>query len=381
MDRKFLWSLHYFFFGLSAVFLLFLLLTLLFGGTGEGATITVDDDGGADYETIQDAIDNATQGDTILVWNGTYYENVVVNKTVSLMGNGSNVTTIDARRMGSAITITADSCYVSGFLVRKDGSDWGDSGISVYSDHNIITDNICLDNNPGIFISFSEFNSISDNTCSSGFIGILIYFSDNCTIEKNNCSRIDGQGIRLEASNNCTIQHNTISGSDYGIRLSYSLSCMIRNNSCSSNNYGIQLTGCGSSNINNNSVTENRVGIHFMWSSHDNTAQFNEIYNNRDIGIEVHENKGNTIQAQFNWWGNATGPYNRSSNPKGTGDIVTVFVHFEPWLDEQGNLIYHPSVEEPNRAPFFFLIATLVGLFAALYMVVRTPPPPPSLTI
>lgn len=40
-------------------------------------------------------IDNATEGDTIRVYEGTYYENVVVNKTVSLVGNGSEETTIE----------------------------------------------------------------------------------------------------------------------------------------------------------------------------------------------------------------------------------------------------------------------------------------------
>ena len=373
MEWKSSWSLHLILNGLAAVLLLFLLTTLC-GGTGEGATITVDDDGGADYERIQDAIDNATAGDTIRVFNGTYYENVVVNKTVSLVGNGSEVTVIDGRRLGSAIKITADSCNVSGFLVRKGDSDWGESGISVNSDHNHIFDNMCMDNSYGIAIYHSKYNSISNNTCSSCFIGILIYHSDNCTIEKNNCSRIEGQGIRLEASENCTIQHNIISGGYYGIRLSYSQTCTISNNNCFSNNYGIQLTGCGSSNITNNTVTENRVGIHFMWSSYDNTAQFNEIVNNRDFGIEVHDNKGYTVQAQFNWWGNATGPDNSSRNPRGTGDNVTDFVLFDPWLDELGNLVFLPTEEDPKRDPFYLLLATLIALFAALVVVVRSPP-------
>ena len=40
---------------------------ILLSGRGEGATITVDDDGGADHTRIQDAIDNATAGDTVRV--------------------------------------------------------------------------------------------------------------------------------------------------------------------------------------------------------------------------------------------------------------------------------------------------------------------------
>jgi len=48
----------------------------------EARTIIVPDD----YPTIQEAINNANDGDTIYVRNETYYENVIVHKAVSLVG-------------------------------------------------------------------------------------------------------------------------------------------------------------------------------------------------------------------------------------------------------------------------------------------------------
>ena len=86
-------------------------------GNGSAKTITVDDDGGADYEKIQDAIDNATDGDTITVWEGIYYGKVIVNKSVSLIGNGSELTTITGGGNGDLVTITADWVNMSGFSV------------------------------------------------------------------------------------------------------------------------------------------------------------------------------------------------------------------------------------------------------------------------
>ena len=59
-----------------------------FSGRTRG-DIIVNDDGGGNYTTIQDAVDNASVGDTIFVWAGTYNETVCVNKTVTIIGNGT----------------------------------------------------------------------------------------------------------------------------------------------------------------------------------------------------------------------------------------------------------------------------------------------------
>ncbi|WP_196297028.1 hypothetical protein [Methanosarcina barkeri] len=48
-------------------------------------TITVDDDiEGANYKSIQNAVDNATDGDIVLVYPGNYTENVYVNKELTI---------------------------------------------------------------------------------------------------------------------------------------------------------------------------------------------------------------------------------------------------------------------------------------------------------
>ena len=59
------------------------------------ATITVDDSGGADFTTIQAAVNAASPGDTILVAAGTYTQLVTVNKPLVLLGAQAGV---DARR-------------------------------------------------------------------------------------------------------------------------------------------------------------------------------------------------------------------------------------------------------------------------------------------
>jgi len=72
----------------------------------------VDDDGPADFHTIQEAVNNATTGDIIYVYNGTYYENIVVDKSVSLVGEDRDLTTIDGNRTGTVISITAHNVNI-----------------------------------------------------------------------------------------------------------------------------------------------------------------------------------------------------------------------------------------------------------------------------
>jgi len=70
-----------------------------------GKTGYVDDDGGPgiDFTRIQDAVNAASNGDTIIVYNGTYFENVVVNKQLTL--KGIDMPSVDAGGDGNAITI------------------------------------------------------------------------------------------------------------------------------------------------------------------------------------------------------------------------------------------------------------------------------------
>jgi pectin methylesterase-like acyl-CoA thioesterase len=59
-----------------------------------GSTWIVDDDGPADFHSIQEAINAANDGDTVFVRNGTYYENITINKSISLVGEDKNITII-----------------------------------------------------------------------------------------------------------------------------------------------------------------------------------------------------------------------------------------------------------------------------------------------
>ena len=96
----------------------------------EAKIITVDDSGGADYTNIQEAIDNAESGDTIFVYEGTYYENVIINKTIYLEGENKESTIINGSKTGTVLNVNQTSdVLISNFTLEWSG--FGSSSICV----------------------------------------------------------------------------------------------------------------------------------------------------------------------------------------------------------------------------------------------------------
>lgn len=101
-----------------------LLITgLLLVNGASAATWTVDDSGGANYTQIQDAIDNANEGDTIFVYNGIYYENIIINKGLILQGENKDATILQASHNTNAIRINNVANITITNMTIKDGGD------------------------------------------------------------------------------------------------------------------------------------------------------------------------------------------------------------------------------------------------------------------
>jgi parallel beta-helix repeat protein len=161
------------------------ILVLGFVGTASATNWSVDGSGGSDFTGIQDAINNASAGDTIIVHSGVYYENVVVDKSVTLKGIDQPV--VDANSSGRAITLTEDRITLVGFNATNSGSSGSDVGIKVTSNNNTITGNNVSNNGVGIGLYYSSNNNtITGNNVSNNGGGIGLYYSSNNKIYFNN---------------------------------------------------------------------------------------------------------------------------------------------------------------------------------------------------
>lgn len=195
--------------GLLMITSVFLVTLTILPGDARAATHYVGGSGPGNYTTIQEAIDDADPGDTIYVYNGTYYENVIVNKTLTLVGEDKNITIVDGSWADDAMYISSDWVNVSGFTVTHSGVNWFDAGIDLDSVENCrIADNIARENARGFLLYYSHKNTLSDNIAIDDWdYGFFLDLSNNNTITGNNISNSDS-GIYLVESNDNTVSEN-----------------------------------------------------------------------------------------------------------------------------------------------------------------------------
>jgi len=299
-------------------------------------------DTGLDYVTIQEAI-NANEtldGHTIFVQSGTYYENVVVNKTVSLIGENRSTTIIDGNATGAVIYVTAKNTKISGFTVQNSTSvPVYDAGIVVYnssgnnigyniirnnsngivpfeSNNNTIIGNVVSSNiEAGIRLWYSHGNNISGNTVSNNYVGISIVGAGANFLRNNDMTgnkfNLEVLGDSLSAYFQDIDSSNKVDGkpvyyllnqsdkqipSDAGfVAVVNSTNIIVRDLDVTRNGIGILFAYTRQSTIKNVNVSNNGSGIRLFWSSN-NTVHDNTITSNRGNGIELYkESKHNNI--------------------------------------------------------------------------------------
>jgi len=244
---------------------------LKINAVSEDKTITVCKNG-CEYQSIQDAINSADDGDNINVMSGTYYEHITIDKKLKLVGAQDDCI-IDGQGTGDVVTINADGVTFMNFKVMNSGSQ---SAIYITSSGNLIKDNLISKSYKGFFIYNSNYNlppnnikgneitdcnwamslrggnfEIDNNNIHDNEYGILITESKGTitgnTIKdcKNSIFITEGKG---------TITGNTIKDCYSGIGIYYSTSVDVDNNLIQ--NTALSIEGYRSDNIN---ITNNKL--------------------------------------------------------------------------------------------------------------------------
>ena len=244
--------------------------------------IYVDDDGNADYTKIQDAINNSNPGDTIFVYNGTYHENIIVNKTsIQLIGESKHSTIVDGSGFEYVIFIRGrNEILISNFTIINSSS----SGKGIRIGDFLPCLNIIIKNN---IISNTSIGIFTPST--------LLGFSND-----HNSHIIEGNEIR--------------NSSEYGINFQVTDFSVIRKNNFIQNKCGINLKWSFGNNIKNNNFIQNEIDVTF------DTAFFTRLNNNYYSNHEKNYPyliRGTIFDNKFLWisidWNPAKEPFEKSS--------------------------------------------------------------------
>jgi len=171
------------------------------------------------FVSIQQAINEAENGSVIYVPPGVYYEHVVVNKTISLVGENVSTTIIDGSNAGTVVRIVADNVSIRGFTVRNSGWGWYKNGIYVYrADNCEIRSNFLFNNCHNIRLNCSRDSRVLDNTIEGTGYGIRLISSFNCTAIGNSVSDCIG-AVHLQNATSCVVRRNHFTQNSQGVRL------------------------------------------------------------------------------------------------------------------------------------------------------------------
>jgi len=283
-----------------------------------GKTLYVGGSGPGNYTKIQDAINDANDGDTVFVYNGTYYERYIkIWDGINLIGENKYTTIIDGKNTQLAIiTIEEDNVKISGFTIQK-----GDEGIRCYSYKNITIEDNIIRNNAEYGICFTSLYEniniiISNNLITNNYIGIFKEYPADITINftiYNNIITNNDDGIHLHFTQDITIKNNNITNNNCGISIYNSKNNVIKNNNITRNNESIKLfINAVRNTIRDNNIINNLIGLNSCNSWMNNISKNNFIGNNRNayfsfIWVFLLFNLKNLNTWDKNYWDNWKG--------------------------------------------------------------------------
>ena len=247
------------------------------------------------FTSIQGAVNAAKPGDTIDVAAGTYHENVVIGKTLSLLGAQAGVNPITGLRTNPAKESTVNR-------------------ITIQSTANVRIDGFSL-NDPGgvpLVDQLNHADTIANNIVLPGADeGVLLFEGDQTTLIDNEIeTTLSGDGIGVvgskSASLNDTIQGNEVINPGLnGIELFGAIGVVVKGNSVSgSKGDGLNVVQSTDINAANNLLVTNNVGANFSKSAFD-TFKKNNVEFNRFEGIFAVGDQADVILAN-SVFGNAT---------------------------------------------------------------------------
>jgi parallel beta-helix repeat protein len=312
-------------FGAIALLLLGGLLANVDQVKANSRTIVVPDD----FSTITDALSNASTGDIVKVREGVYYENPLIDKSLSLEGDGAAVIGVGGLERGakSVFTLAANGVKLSGFTIRSknySSATYHASGVNVDGDNCVIRGNIIEGTYYGIFVSVQSSILIANNSITGALKdGIRICGGSKNTVTENIIAQSAQSGLALDGYSD-TVTRNIFARNGRGVGVGASYSVVSANNLTDNVESGLYFAASDCI-VTQNNISGGKYGIYF--TSFFAAPNKNTFYGNNFWGSRQQVNTSSAFNGQFwdggsqlggNYWSNYEGS---DANGDGKGDL------------------------------------------------------------
>jgi len=350
-----------------------------------GEVIYVDDDNIAGpwdgtldhpFHDIQDGIDAASNGDTVYVFNGTYYESVCINKSLSLVGESVKSTLIDSYGQSTVVHIVSHNVLFDSFTLQNSSGCQNASGILLEANTTEIKNCLIQKTKTGIVVNHHMLNTI--NNCTFHHNGQGIFF--NVTMYNSIggcCFAYNALGFYSKDSHYHSLQYSYWYANGIACYLNSShyytfTHCNMSDNS--DNHGGLFLQNCSEITIKDSNFYHNGMGIHLENSHHitishcsllcnthfalyskqysqDIQLHFCDIAHNLRYGVYLTEQSDCTLRycnvvdtyllglsvdnarctAVHNWWGSPLGPRFFTLGQGTRISLRPLLIRYFPW--------------------------------------------------
>ncbi len=338
--------------------------------TFDGNTLYVGGSGPNNYTKIQDAIDDASDGDTVFVYDESspYMENLRVRKSIQLIGENKTTTIINSSSQTTIDSFDCDNVLIQGFTLLNHCSSTDESyGVDIsFAENFTLTDTIIIGCHWGVHLAYCSNCSITNNEIRDGISGIELYHVDTSSLSGNHLT--DNEfGIELNnartnmISNNIFLNNglylvdyaypNSIVGNSVNgkalLYLENESDIIIEDESAGQ----IILVGCNRITMQNLDLSHATVGVELI--NTDNCLLTNTTLRFNIIGVMFLESCNmNTISynyIDFNSYGICVETYFAFTRNKIIGNSVRFNSYGGIYLNGVGNIVRYNVVENNSE--------------------------------
>jgi len=298
-------------------------------------------------QTIQEAINAATPSDTIHISSGVYFEHIIINKSITIVGEGWTSTIINGNQSGTIAEILSDNVSLCGFTLCDAEKAIALTNVKNCEIRDNLITNISLTYGTAIHADSCENITVEENNFENIYFNpILFYQTKNSHIKGNSfiANMRFCQPISLRFSSNNVIELNVVSGhgveNEGGIGLLYSNNNVIRYNQIIENDWaGISIRSSNCCVIEGNTIVGHQWYGLRMENCKDNNVHWNNFVSNyKDAYLESCENMTWDSENWGNYWDDYSG---KDKNNTGIGD--------EPYQIDLENYDIYPLMGEFYR--------------------------------